>query len=230
MTDIPYEKGAVLLRTIETAVGRERWDRYLRGYFERFAFQSQTSAGFLADLREHLIAGDAELERQLQLDAWVYGPGLPANAVHRRSAVLERIDADAGAFAGGRPLSSDSSQWSTAERVRFLNHLPRKLPAARLVELRRLLDLDTQRNSEVTFAWLRIAIANRDDAALPQLERFLTSMGRRKFVLPLFTDLMGQGSWGAAQAKRIYALARPGYHAVTRGRVDVVVQGVAPAR
>ena len=38
-----------------------------RGYFDRFAFQSQTAAGFLADLREHLIKDDAGLEAQLQL-------------------------------------------------------------------------------------------------------------------------------------------------------------------
>lgn len=224
MTNIPYEKGAVFLRTIETAVGRERWDEYLRGYFDRFAFQSQTAAGFLADLREHLIKDDAALEAQLQLDTWVYAAGLPDNAVHRRSVVLERIDKDAVAFAGGRALEGDAVKWSTSERVRFLNRLPREMPVEKLEALRKLLDLDNQNNSEVTFAWLRLAIANRYDAAVPQLERFLSTQGRRKFVLPLFTDLMGQGDWGKEHATRIYAKSRPGYHSVTSGRVDTVVQ------
>jgi leukotriene-A4 hydrolase len=224
MTNIPYEKGAVFLRTIETAVGRERWDEYLRGYFDRFAFQSQTAAGFLADLREHLIRDDAALESQLQLDTWVYAAGLPDNAVHRRSVVLERIDKDAVAFAAGRALEGDAVKWSTSERVRFLNRLPREMPVEKLEALRKLLDLDNQNNSEVTFAWLRLAIANRYDAAVPQLERFLSTQGRRKFVLPLFTDLMGQGDWGKEHATRIYAKARPGYHSVTSGRVDSVVQ------
>jgi leukotriene-A4 hydrolase len=35
MTDIAYEKGAAFLRTIEQAVGRERFDAYLRSYFDR---------------------------------------------------------------------------------------------------------------------------------------------------------------------------------------------------
>src|SRR5690606_33478437 len=35
MTEIPYEKGAALLRLIEEEVGRERWDAYLRSYFDR---------------------------------------------------------------------------------------------------------------------------------------------------------------------------------------------------
>src|SRR5918993_5650556 len=80
-TDIAYEKGSALLRTIEAAVGRERFDAYLRGWFERHLFQPVTSAIFLADLREHLIKGDAALERKLALDRWVYQPGVSANIV-----------------------------------------------------------------------------------------------------------------------------------------------------
>jgi hypothetical protein len=42
-------------------------------------------------------------------------------------------------------------------------------------------------------------------------------------VLPLFNALMEQGDWGRPIARRIYAQARPGYHAVTTGSVDKVV-------
>src|SRR5688572_25975839 len=38
-TGVIYDKGAVFLRTIEKIVGRERWDAYLRSYFDRHAFQ-----------------------------------------------------------------------------------------------------------------------------------------------------------------------------------------------
>ena len=86
-----------------------------------------------------------------------------------------------------------------------------------------MLGLAQQGNSEVRFAWLRLAVANHYAPAVPQLEAFLTSMGRRKFVLPLFADLMAQGTWGQPIAQRIYALARPGYHSVTVGSVDKIV-------
>jgi hypothetical protein len=48
-------------------------------------------------------------------------------------------------------------------------------------------------------------------------------MGRRKFVVPLFEDLMAQGDWGGPIARRIYARTRPGYHPVTAAAVDKVV-------
>ena len=39
MTDIAYEKGAAFLQTVESVVGRDRLDTFLRGYFDHFAFQ-----------------------------------------------------------------------------------------------------------------------------------------------------------------------------------------------
>ena len=224
MTDIPYEKGATFLRTIEAAVGRERWDAYLRDYFDRHAFQPQTSAGFLKDLREHVIKGDAALEQKLGLDAWVYDTGLPANAVHVKSPALEQIDQLAAAFTRKGISAEVVKHWNTSQRVRFLNHLPRKLGNTQLAQLSAALNLDAQRNSEVRFAWLQLAVANRYQPAVANLEDFLTGMGRRKFVLPLFKDLMAQGEWGKSLATRIYAKARPAYHSVTTGSVDKVVQ------
>ena len=64
LTDIAYEKGAAFLRTIEVAVGRERFDAWLKGWFERHKFQPVTTSMFLADIREHLIKGDAALESE----------------------------------------------------------------------------------------------------------------------------------------------------------------------
>jgi hypothetical protein len=83
--------------------------------------------------------------------------------------------------------------------------------------------LSDRRNAEVLFEWLRIAIRRHYQPAMPALERFLLSQGRRKFVRPLFQDLMDSG-WGKADAKRIYAAARPGYHAVTTQTLDGIVK------
>lgn len=223
LTDIPYEKGASFLRSIEAAVGRERWDAWLHGYFERHAFTSLTTAQFLSDLRENLVKGDADLGKRLEIDRWVFGPGLPDDAVAPHSAAFARIDMQADAFAAGAALDADPAAWSWAERVRFLNRLPRRLSAAQLAGLEKQLSLATQHNSEVLFAWLRLAIANHYEPAMPQLEQFLASMGRRKFVLPLFQDLVAQGEWGRTLAMGIYARTRPGYHSVTTGSVDKVV-------
>jgi aminopeptidase N len=224
MTDIAYEKGAAFLRSIEAAAGRERFDTYLRGYFDRHAFTPQTTAGFLRDLNEQLLSADPSLEPRINTRAWAYDTGLPPTAVAPQSPRFAQLDALAARFAAqGAEALGDVSAWNTAERVYLLQSLPRKLSAVRLRELDTAMGLSATHNSEVRFAWLRLAIANRYSPAVPQLDAFLGDMGRRKFVLPLFTDLMGQGEWGKPIAQRIYATTRAGYHSVTVGSVDKVV-------
>ena len=225
MTDIAYQKGATFLRTIEKAVGRARWDAYLKNYFARHAFQSQTTAGFVADLRASLIKGDPKLEAAIGIDQWVYQVGLPDNAVHIKSAAFPAVDALAAAYATGGPAPLDKWKgWSTPERTRFITSLPRDLSKERLADLDKAFGLSAQGNSEIRFVWLELAVANRYDPAVPSLQTFLTEQGRRKFVAPLFKDLMAQGDWGQPIAKALYAKTRPLYHAVTRQTVDTIVK------
>ena len=75
---LDYFKGSTFLRTIEAAVGRAKWDAYLRAYFDRHAFQPQTTAGlatqqwlrFLNGLpRQQTPARLAELDATLGLSA-----------------------------------------------------------------------------------------------------------------------------------------------------------------
>jgi leukotriene-A4 hydrolase len=218
---IVYDKGAILLRTLERTVGRERWDAYLRSYFDRHAFQPMTSARFLADLRANLIRGDAGLEQRLQLDRWVYQPGLPDNASRPDPAAFAAVDAAVRTFgAGGAARDIPYDGWNWAERVRFLKAVPRRLSASRLAEMDQAFHLSETGNSEVLFVWLQLALANRYEPAVPSAERFLLGQGRRKFVLPLFQTLVREGDWGRPIAERIYARARPTYHSVSQGSID----------
>jgi leukotriene-A4 hydrolase len=219
MTQIAYEKGATFLRTIEAEVGRERFDAYLRSWFDRHAFQPATAELFLADIRANLL--NQEEAGRIGLERWVYEPGLPDNAARPDPQAFAAVDRATSVYAGGGAIGAVPwGEWTTAERLRFLNNLPRQMGRERLAELDRSFRLSDSGNSEVLFAWLRLAVANRYDPAVPALERFLTSMGRRKFVAPLFEALHQQGSWGQPLARRIYDRARPTYHAVTVGTVD----------
>ncbi|MEA3064201.1 MAG: leukotriene-A4 hydrolase [Sphingomonadales bacterium] len=218
---IVYDKGATFLRTIERIVGRERFDAYLRSYFDRHAFQPMTSARFLADLRANLVKGDKALEAKLMLDDWVYKPGLPANAARPDPNAFARVDSALRTFNAGGPASAvPYAGWTTAERLRFLDGLPRTMPQPRLAELDRALGLTASGNAELLSAWLQLALANRYEPAVPAAERFLLSMGRGKFVAPIFKTLLGEGEWGRPIAERVYARARPLYHSVTTGQVD----------
>jgi hypothetical protein len=221
---VVYDKGATFLRTIERTVGRERFDAWLRSYFDRHAFQPMTTARFLADLRETLIRGDRALEERLQLDRWAFEPGLPDNAARPDPAAFAAVDRALAGYRAGQPLSAiPYASWTTAERLRFVNGLPRALDAARLAALDSAFSLTASGNAEVLFAWLQLALANRYQPAVPAAERFLAAMGRRKFVAPLFETLLGEGDWGRPIAERVYARTRGSYHPVTLSAVDRLI-------
>lgn len=225
MTAIAYDKGAAFLRTIESVVGRDRFDRYLRSYFDRHAFQPMTTDRFLADLREHLVGDDEQLEAALMLDEWAYGTGIPSNAVAPSSDAFDIVEARAEEFVSGRTAAAalPTAEWTTQEWQHFLASLPPELTSAKLRELDQAFGFSEEGNSEILFGWLLTAIRNRYEPAVPALEGFLTSQGRRKFLVPLYRALMAEGEWGESLARRIYTQARPLYHPVSTGSVDEIV-------
>jgi len=221
LTDIAYEKGAAFLRTIETAVGRERFDAWMKGWFERHQFQPVTTSLFLADIRQHLVKGDPALEAKLMLDAWVNQPGIPANLAPADPAAFAEVDGAVTAFAAGTmPDQTAWGRWTTDERLRFLTRIDRKQPLDRLEALGRGFGLARAGNNELRFAFLDLAVANRLDPAVPALEDFLLNQGRRKFVRPLLTALAEDPQWGRPIALRVYPKARPLYHPVTTRDID----------
>ncbi len=226
LTGVIYDKGAVFMRTIEQTVGRTRFDDWLRQWFDNHAFQPATSAMILEDLNRNLVRGDTALANRLMLEDWIYKPGIPANAAQPDPAAFAEVDAAAARYAAGDATPEAAwVGWTTAERMRFMAKVPQDRSATQLASLDRALGLSRTGNNEVLFLWLKLALANRYDPALPLAERFLSTVGRRKFVAPLFETLMGEGEWGRAQAKRIYAKTRSSYHAVTSSAVDKVLAG-----
>ena len=222
-SEIIYNKGAAFLRTLEHAVGRERFDAWLRQWFDNHAFQPATSAMILADMERNLARSPAEAQA-LRLREWIYAPGLPANVWRPDPAAFAEVDGAAAAYAKSRTMPTVAWRgWTSAERQRFLHKLPQELTAKELAALDRALGLSRTGNIEELFLWLELALANRYEPAVAQADRFLSRVGRTKFVRPLFEALMGEGEWGQAIARRIYAKTRPTYHSVTQAAIDKVI-------
>lgn len=221
---IVYDKGATFLHTLEHHIGREKFDAWLKSWFDRHAFEPATSEMFLADLRENVIGDDAELEDRLQLEEWVYGMGLPDNVARAEADAFAQVDSVMAAYAENGALDGDAwAGWTTAEQMRFMRSLPKEMSADDLGALDMALGLSETGNNEIRFLWLQSALANRYDPAVPLAQDFLKTVGRNKFVEPLFEALMETPDWGVPIARALYAETRPSYHSYTRGKVDALV-------
>ena len=96
------------------------------------------------------------------------------------------------------------------------------MPANKLAEIDEAFSLTDVGNSEIAFSWLRVAIANDYSPAWPRLDRYLTGIGRRKLIKPLYEDLMKTPA-GAERARAIYARARANYHPIATATLDPIV-------
>jgi leukotriene-A4 hydrolase len=223
MSDIAYEKGRFFLTAIEVAVGRERWDAFINTYFSQHAFGTMDTERFLEYLNKELIKGDTALEAKIRINDWVYGPGLPSNCPVITSSELQRADQAAQAFLNGTAAEDiDTTGWTTHHWLYFIRTLGNRLDAGKMAQLDNAFHLIESGNSEILCEWLQRAIASKYVAAYNELEMFLCSVGRRKFVKPLFVELIKTPS-GREMALQIYKLARPGYHSVTAQTIDGIL-------
>lgn len=223
MTDIAYEKGYFFLRTVEDAVGREKMDTFLKDYFKKHAFQSLTTEQFVSYLNQNLLKGDESLNAKINLEKWIYEPGLPAGMPAVGSDKFRYIDSVLATWKNEIQPEGLKAQISTAnEQLYLIKRLPQKIDVSDMSKIDEEFGFTRSGNAELNAAWFIHAIRNRYTAAKPQIEAFLIRVGRRKFQIPLYTE-MAKTSEGKNWARKVYKQARPNYHSVSYNTIDAIL-------
>ncbi|MBK6640984.1 MAG: M1 family metallopeptidase [Bacteroidetes bacterium] len=223
VSDIAYEKGRFFLTSIEYAIGRERWDAFLNSYFKKHAWGAIDTKTFLAYLESELIKGDDKLRKQINAEGWIYAPGLPANCPEIKSTELEKAGNAATAYKSGTSAKSiDTKGWTTHHWMYFLRNLNDSLDLKKMEELDAAFGFTNSGNSEIQCEWYQHAIASGYEIAFPNMEKFLMTVGRRKFLKPIYSEL-AKTQKGLEMGRQIYQKARPGYHAVSIQTIDGIL-------
>lgn len=224
LTEVPYTRGMLFLRTLELRFGREIFDPFLRRWFDQHAFGTATTDDFLAFLKTELLDAHPGKISGDEIAAFVEGGGYPEFAPRTHSTRFAAIDATLKRYADGTLTvdAIDASQWTTQEWLRFIEGLPADTQVAALRALDDRFKLSDTGNSEIAFAWFMQAITHDDRAVFPAIGRFLERVGRRKFVLPIYEALMKNPAQQDF-ARAAYAKARPNYHPITRAGVDALI-------
>jgi hypothetical protein len=217
-------KGQLFVSWLASRFGADTVDKFLLDYFNEFAFQSIWTEKFRAYLDANLLPKKPGAVTAAEIDEWIFAPGLPKSAVPPRSDAFDLVDLARKDWLSGKLAAKDlpAREWTTHEWVHFLQGLPPKVPVARLTELDEAFGLTTTGNAEIAFNWLRVAIRENYTPAWPRLEEYLTSIGRRRLIKPLYEDLMKTPA-GAARARAIYEKARPNYHPIATATIDDIV-------
>ena len=224
-SEVPYEKGRLFLTYLDAKFGRERFDAFLRAYFDHFEFKSIDTEEFLQYLKENLFDRYPGVVTLDQAMVWVHGPGLPPDAVLPETDAFAPVDAARSAWvAGGRAAQTlDTRSWVTQQWMYFLQGMPATLSSAQMADLDRSFKFTQTGNALIAQSWLMLVARNHYQPAYSRLEDYLRTVGRIKLIEPLYREMMKTPA-GEVQAERVYKLARPGYHPEAVAAIDAIVK------
>jgi hypothetical protein len=212
-SQVPYQKGYFFLRLLEDTVGREPFTTWLRNYLAAFRFLAITTDDFI---RHFESAFPGVLER-VDAKTWIDEPGLPLTAAQPKSRRLAAIEALAGAL----PPEDTAQTWSATEWQLYLESVPR--PSKHCAALDDRFHLTQSTNSEILVAWLTLALYSGHQAVLPRVEQVLATVGRMKFLRPLYTAL-AKDDRTRPVARQIYDKNSASYHPIARQLVESVLR------
>ncbi len=220
MNSIAYDKGFYLLKLIEQTVGRENFDVFLKEYFSKFAFKSMTTERFIEYINQELFSKNKDWASTINIDKWVYQPGLPDNCPKIQSDKFEKVAEQLAEWESGKAAKNLSTKdWSTHEWVYFLRSLPNEMTMDQMEDLDNAFGFTKSGNSEILAVWFVKVIPNNYKEAKPAIKTFLVHVGRRKFLTPIYKALIDADPSKTA-AREIYKEARPNYHAVAVQTMD----------
>lgn len=220
MTNIAYDKGCFFLRALEEKVGRATFDAFLNQYFKDNAFKSMDTESFIVYTNEHLFQENNIPVHSSLYDQWIYGEGLPESMPEIRSERFVQVDSAARKWLSGTPATSlETKDWSTHEWLHFIQQLPEDLSIDQMKSLDNAFHFTQSGNAEILTAWFVYAVRSGYAPAYAHLEEFLIEVGRRKFLMPLYGEMIKTVK-GKAMAVKIYEKARPNYHFVSVNSID----------
>ncbi|XP_026762951.2 leukotriene A-4 hydrolase isoform X3 [Galleria mellonella] len=189
---VPYEKGSLFLRYLEDLVGGpEVFDDFLRSYLNNFQKKSLDTDQFKAYLLNYFK--DNEILKTVDWNAWLYTSGMPPvipnydrSMTKAVTTLLSTINNDSVTL-----NYNDVKSFTPHQIINLLQALIDQSPLSieRLRSLGEEYKIDSSKNTEIVYRWLRLCIRSRDLTKLNDAFDFVNRQGRMKYVRPIYRDL-----------------------------------------
>jgi hypothetical protein len=217
---VPYHKGHLFLVALEQAVGRRKFDRFIRKLLKRFAFKSITTKQFMRFLNAELPGAASKVEAS----AWLYGPNLPASAP---KIDLPLIDEVVKLAMSGNTPDPKTVKWGNTTWALYLESLPRDERSYGICqELDGNFPLDRHPHADVRFAFLLFAVDSGYYLTLTGVvEEFLGQHGRVKYLKPLYGALAKKDF---EYAKALFKNFKASYHPLAQVAVEKTIEMYDP--
>jgi leukotriene-A4 hydrolase len=219
----------------DAAKGTAAFAAFLIAHFERNRFGCVTTEEFRASYAERFPLAAAAVD----WEAWLHEPGMPPvdvgayydGASSAASADLARKWHLCDVLGMGKPnrpegaSAADIEGWTAVQIDHFLLSLleyrggSHPLALSVVASLEELYGLSKYGNSEIRCKWLQLRLGAGDKEAFAPAREVLTSMGRMKFLRPLYRSLKLCKGGGREFAEETFAAARGMYHPIAEKMV-----------
>ncbi|XP_056638114.1 leukotriene A-4 hydrolase [Diorhabda sublineata] len=193
---VPYEKGQTFLRYLESSVGGpEKFEPFLRAYFETFKYKSIETSDFQQFFESYFST--EESIKNIPWQKWLHTPGMPLLIPDYDKSLAVACDALLEKFRKWTgyeicPITAEVTEKLMPEqRIYFLQKLcqSEKQPIHKLKILGDLFYIQKIKNAEIKFHWLKICLKARWEEKIQEVLDWINVVGRMKFVRPLYREL-----------------------------------------
>ncbi|KAI1301994.1 leukotriene A-4 hydrolase [Xylaria venustula] len=196
-SSVPYEKGFHFLYYLDRLVGREHFDKFIPHYFKTWARKSLDSFEFKQTFLDFFESyGNDEIKQKIAKIPWeerFYAPGLPPKPEFNTAYVDSCLAlAEKWKEAGYQPSAKDIESFTANQFLVFLQavqNFSSPLNAERSHLLGTTYNISSSKNVELKTAYYLIALNAGDKSELSGVVALLGSVGRMKFVRPLYRKL-----------------------------------------
>ncbi|KAI1812471.1 leukotriene A-4 hydrolase [Poronia punctata] len=196
-SSVPYEKGFHFLYYLDRLVGREHFDKFIPHYFRTWARKSLDSYEFKQTFLDFFNNyGNEEIKQKIAQIPWeerFYTPGLPPKPEFDTAYVDSCLAlAEKWKQADYQPSPKDLESFNANQVLVFLQAV-QDFSTPLSVERSNLLgttyNFSSSKNVELKSAYYLIALTAGDRSVLPGVVDLVASVGRMKYVRPLYRKL-----------------------------------------
>ena len=203
-SSVPYEKGQTFLFYLEQLLGGPSiFEPFLKSYIDHFKFKSIITDDFKRFLYQYFKDKTKVLD-QIDWNLWLNSTGMPPiipdfdlSLSKECSELGERWiaanDNEVSAFTK-RDLQSMNA-WQVMDFLQKLLDSEPPLSHAKIEAITETYGLKTNNNSEIRSLWIQIGLRSHWKGCVDNAIQFITSMGRMKFLKPIYRYIIYKMSY-----------------------------------
>ena len=195
---IPYEKGYQFLVYLEEKVGEDIFREIMSKYIDTFKYKSVDWTDFKNVYEEYVLEkfnrrNARKILNVIDWNKWVTEKGFPSYKMEFKSKYTEEVDELINQFLEGNENPEEAlklfKDWHTNVKLTFLDEIKKnldKFDENLILKIKDELNLVEEYNDDVKAIWYEITLEKGLDIEIENIQNFLLTHGRLKYLKPLY--------------------------------------------